>query len=61
MNKGIKNGVKRYYHGKVIAAKGKQMELKMQEEGESDIDLGYIGSYSKMRCTSKRNRRPSSM
>tara|TARA_X000000950_G_scaffold99909_1_gene126321 strand:+ start:1 stop:1104 length:1104 start_codon:yes stop_codon:yes gene_type:complete len=27
------------------------MQLKMQEEAESDIDLGYIGQYSKMRCT----------
>ena len=52
MNKGIAKMALKTTAGKAaIAAKGKQMQLKMQEEAESDIDLGYIGQYSKMRCT----------
>jgi hypothetical protein len=53
MNRGIaKMALTKTTAGKAaIAARGKQMQLKMQEEAESDIDLGYIGAYSKMRCT----------
>ena len=35
----------------MVKSAAKQMEMQQKEKAESDVDLGYIGQYSGMRCT----------
>jgi hypothetical protein len=38
-----------------VAAQSRKMDQKMKDQAESDIDLGYMGAYSNIRCTESKD------